>query len=134
MGRWGTRTYVNCRYVSFGHSANCADFICVYFLLLYLRLYAFNAFVLSLRLALQHPPPLNKEERERTLRFLSLYKPFFKKLYSFFLIFRTRNGSVLPSERTDPPDRKARSRSSLFRGGGCCSANVSESTNACKCI
>ena len=38
-------------------------------------------------------------------------------------------------ERTDPPDRKARSRSSLFRGGGCCSANVnvSESINAYKC-
>ena len=37
-------------------------------------------------------------------------------------------------ERTDPPDRKARSRS-LFRGEECCSANVnvSENINAYKC-
>ena len=35
-------------------------YICVYMHL--------HAFVLSLTFALQHPPPLNKEERERALR------------------------------------------------------------------
>ena len=69
MGRWGTRTYVNCYVthifgVSLGHSANCA-YGCYILVQLYMHLYSRTfAFIF----ALQHPPPLNKEERERALR------------------------------------------------------------------
>ena len=84
MGRWGTQTYVNCRYVSLGHSANCA-YLYAFILLFYIGIYMhLEAFVLSLTFALQHPPPLNKEERERALRFLFLYKPFSKDFIVFF--------------------------------------------------
>ena len=67
MGRWGTQTYVNCYVtniigVSLGHSANCA-YGCYILVQLYMHLYS-----RTFTFALQHPPPLNKEERERALR------------------------------------------------------------------
>ena len=69
MGRWGTRTYVN-RYVthifgvSLGHSVNCA-YGCYILVQLYMHLHSRT---FEFIFALQHPPPLNKEERERALR------------------------------------------------------------------
>ena len=55
MGRWGTPTYVNCPYVSLGHSANCAYgcFILVQFYALKLSHLYSHAFILLLTFALQ---------------------------------------------------------------------------------
>ena len=46
-------------------SADIKTVILLFYICVFMHL---HAFVLSLTFALQHPPPLNKEERERALR------------------------------------------------------------------